>query len=330
MDSLFKNENSTAAVIDTSGNFDIMRLYTLILSFLKRNPEALSSLRSHDAPSNSGAKIEDVAAEVLDRVKIMRVFDFVGLREAVGEIRDMLEGKSALTTSKEGKEVKEHVVDEEEQLVNKTPPKRTVVLDSEDEEEDEEMLFDAEATVTKPTPAPAVQDRGLEQQPRLSHTELDQEQTISEEDRGKVKFILIDNLAAVINPLLKKDYIQSQSSPPCALSLSNFDFSSKRPSINIPHSPHPPNPYTQPLHHPPQPNNHAPPFHITTIINPAPSPKRRPSSSPSTSCSSSEATTPTTIHIREQHRSAELNECTWPACGRRVIGYESPETETGC
>ncbi|CAO2653175.1 Nn.00g025860.m01.CDS01 [Neocucurbitaria sp. VM-36] len=206
--SLFKDPHSTAAVIDTSGNFDILRLYALILSHLGQNPGALSSLHSSTATSESEPKIEDVAAIVLDRVKIMRVFDFVGVRESIGEIRDFLEGRVALT-SKEGVTAKEHAVDERKLPVIKTPPKRTVVADSEDEE-GEEMLFDLEPAPA-PAPAPAVQEQDTVQYFEVESTERHQEQDNKGDNGSRVKFILIDNLASVINPLLKKDYIQANA-----------------------------------------------------------------------------------------------------------------------
>lgn len=154
---------------------------------------------------------------MLDRVKIMRVFDFVGVREAIGEIRDALEGRgiaSASSRTQENKGKEQHVVHEKKEPaveIPPQPPRRTVVADSEDEDEEEdEMLFEAEV------PAPAVQ----EQDDVVQHSEAEtmKQQNQNQKDIGdnndvnRMKFILIDNLASVINPLLKKDYIQGQSS----------------------------------------------------------------------------------------------------------------------
>lgn len=161
-----------------------MRLYTLILAQLRQSPDVVSSLYP---PSTSEHTVEDAAAKVLDRVKIMRVFDFVGVKEAVGEVRDGLEGRRTVPNKVE-------IISEplKQEKRPPTPPKRTFVADSEDEDE-EEMLFD-EAFVTEDIPI-------------LEEPEADKSNN-EEEPQSKVKFILIDNLAQVLNPLLKKDYVQ--------------------------------------------------------------------------------------------------------------------------
>ena len=157
----------------------------------------------------SEATVEDVAAKVLDHVKIMRVFDFVGVREAIGEIRDDLEGRKS-SNRKKGEAKSEPVTKAKSPTPESRPvPKRTVVADSEDEDDDEEMLFDTSPAPVEP--ASAVQQLVIDQQQKTTITQDEAEaepDAPKEESAGKVKFILIDNLAQVINPLLKKDYIQ--------------------------------------------------------------------------------------------------------------------------
>ncbi|KAI4714664.1 hypothetical protein J4E89_000345 [Alternaria sp. Ai002NY15] len=200
--SLLQYENSTAAVVDTTGNFDVLRLYTMIVAQLSRQPDVQTSLRS---TLNQGPETptEDLAAKVLDRVKIMRVFDFVGVREAIGEIRDGIEkkkdGERASSTEKKKTTLPIEQPAQEEPPVEKMPVKRTYVADSEDEEEDEEMLFDLDLTGT--TTAQPVQD------PEPIRIEASQN-TDAGVEPGPIKIVLIDNLAQVLNPLLKKDYIQ--------------------------------------------------------------------------------------------------------------------------
>ncbi|KAH7382222.1 hypothetical protein BKA66DRAFT_570517 [Pyrenochaeta sp. MPI-SDFR-AT-0127] len=213
VNSLLKYDNSTAAVIDTTGNFDILRLYSLILTHLQRNPTVLSSFQPINATSDSEVKVDDVAARVLDRVKIMRVFDFVGVSEAVSEIRDVLEGRIAVEAKQES-----IPTEAEKPPAVEIPPRRTFVADSEDEEDDE-MLFDSEATVPEPepepecAPAPALEEPRLElpQKTTSEHHLEEQGPGHGKEGSGKVKFILIDNLAQVLNPLLKRDYIQANA-----------------------------------------------------------------------------------------------------------------------
>ena len=174
----------------------------MIVAQLLRRPDVLMSLRSS---LNQGPETptEDLAAKVLDRVKIMRVFDFVGVREAIGEIRDGIEKKKdvELASSTEEKKATLPIEEpaQEEPPVEKVPVKRTYVADSEDEEDDEEMLFDSDVTGT--TAAQLVQNP---EPIRIESSET----TYAEIEPGPIKIVLIDNLAQVLNPLLKKDYIQ--------------------------------------------------------------------------------------------------------------------------
>jgi len=174
----------------------------MIVAQLSRRPDVQTSLRSS---LNQGpeAPTEDLAAKVLDRVKIMRVFDFVGVREAIGEIRDEIEKKKDVERASNSEEKKTELpmneAAKEEPPVEKVPVKRTYVADSEDEEDDEEMLFDSDVTGTRA--AQSVQN------PEPTRIEAS-EDTNAEIIPGPMKIVLIDNLAQVLNPLLKKDYIQ--------------------------------------------------------------------------------------------------------------------------
>ena len=182
-----------------------MRLYTLIVARLTRQPNTLVSL-CITVGLASGASTEDVAAKILDRVKIMRVFDFVGVKEAVEEIRVEIEGRRSgeVTTGEEEKSEKR---DEQPKA------KRTFVADSEDEEDEEEMLFEAEAATTTAPTAPTVQvpnasSEAERQAPGLAIPQCAPEATCADGTQSNLKFILIDNLTQVLTPLLKKDTIQ--------------------------------------------------------------------------------------------------------------------------
>jgi hypothetical protein len=181
------------------------------LSRLQKEADVLKSVRVA-ARCGLEDQVEDVAANILDHVKIMRVFDFVGVKEAIGEIRDDLEGRKA------PKSKKEHGRPETKTNASPPPPepeeelqpvqKRTVVQDSEDEADDEEMLFD---TSTPPRPAPEsklpvpnaapVPDPPTPRQPDLQRPQ----------SPDKPSLILIDNLTQVLTPLLKKDYIHANA-----------------------------------------------------------------------------------------------------------------------
>jgi hypothetical protein len=71
------NDNLEVAILDTTGTFDVLRLHSAILSRLK--------LRTENGIDSEGVEI------ILKRVKIMRVFDFIGIVESVSEISTALE-----------------------------------------------------------------------------------------------------------------------------------------------------------------------------------------------------------------------------------------------
>ncbi|KAL1797572.1 hypothetical protein ACET3X_004178 [Alternaria dauci] len=197
VDSLLQYENSTAVVIDTTGNFDVVRFYTMILAQLSRRPSITASLHSA-INMEPGASIEDLSAKILDRVKIMRVFDHVGMSEAIEELKGDIAGQSVAEPTP---------VTENALPVEKVKMKRTYVADSEDEEDDddEEMLFESESTIIA-----AAQPVNNPERAKARHLEPVEtaETTHTEAERGQIKFMLVDNFAHIFNPLLKKDYIR--------------------------------------------------------------------------------------------------------------------------
>ena len=204
VDCLKKHTEGSIAVIDTTGNFDVFGLYTQMLALLQKGHEKAGELGRGGGHREESA--EHVAAKALDRIKIMRVFDFVGIEEAVSELRDELEGHmmgSEANRSQQDKRTEERSVTSEETEIKKEeplPPRRTEVADSEDEDE-EEMLFDTEAPASTTT-TPLSQVPHSEQSPskRQPHPDL--------------KLILISDLAHALTPLLKKDSIQGSPPPP--------------------------------------------------------------------------------------------------------------------
>jgi len=158
---------------------------------------------------------------MLERVKIMRVFNLVGLEEAIEEVVDALETpkETELEPKSRGKDVE---VGAEVKEVPLKPVRREVVQDSEDEgeDEDEEMLFDS-TPLSPPPPTP----RHLEQQPRQLNTGTDDEDRIRD---SSVSFLLIDNIAHVIRPLLKENYTQGKLIFP-HLSFNQLAISSSAP-----------------------------------------------------------------------------------------------------
>jgi hypothetical protein len=196
-----------------------------------------------------GLGAEDLAAKALDRVNIMRAFDLVGVMEAIGEVKADLEG---LDLQGEEEEVEELSGDgppaalslEEVQRDTHTEPgkelhKRTYVADSDDEEE---MLFDDEPAFQISTTVPTAEALPMEEQdeilfvdgasderdstfhppPATATTEIQfagTGQPKSEIDPTSTQpaFLLIEDLAHVISPLLQKDYVQGRQFFPASL-----------------------------------------------------------------------------------------------------------------
>ncbi|UPX12811.1 uncharacterized protein EKO05_0003347 [Ascochyta rabiei] len=227
VDCLFRSGDSGVAVVDTTGDFDVVGLYARILRRVDEQCFVFES-GGGDGEVDVQKRKEGRAAELLDRVRILRVFDFVGVREAIGELSGELEGRrggggggsgggeesgdGSVVAEEENKKV---VVDGEE--AHAPPPRRTEVADSEDEEgddeletQDEEMLFDIEEQTTEETSAPA--PVSLHSTPHTTSQRNTWQPNIAEKPSPpKLNLILIDNLAHVLLPLLKKDSIQGTS-----------------------------------------------------------------------------------------------------------------------
>ncbi|THW80013.1 hypothetical protein D6D19_00749 [Aureobasidium pullulans] len=78
---LLASTSHTATLIDATGNLDVLKLYRSIITRLSNS--------NHDHEANV-----KLATSTLDRVKIMRVFDFEGVVEGLNELIDDLEGKN--------------------------------------------------------------------------------------------------------------------------------------------------------------------------------------------------------------------------------------------
>jgi hypothetical protein len=158
---------------------------------------------------------EELAAKFLDRVKIMRVFDLVGVMEAVGEIREGLEGKvkAADETRKveqkaeEGKEKGGLKEEKQESGARMEKVRKTVIADSEGEEDDDEiMLFEMS---DKALQGPPLQIPEPEPQIERPQPVLEPKEKNNDDGKvAKVSFILLDNLAHVLSPILKKDFVK--------------------------------------------------------------------------------------------------------------------------
>ena len=159
---LLSHEGASATVIYSTLSFDVVKLHTHLAASCRNEVEG-----------------QDAAAEavaMLDRVKIIKVFDFVGLTEGVAEIRADFEG-------------------ERDAPAGPPPPPQKIVIpkgtigDSEDEGEDE-MLDDAPSADDRPN-LPKMPPPSGPNDPR--------------------HLLVIDNIAHLASPLLKNNRSQGQA-----------------------------------------------------------------------------------------------------------------------
>ena len=146
--------DASATVINTALSFDVRKFHRTLLGHLE---------------GQSGA--DQQAMETLERLKIMKVFDFEGLAESLSEISDAMEGK------KSGADV--HGISD--------PAPKGTIGDSEDEEE---MLL-------PPSPPP-------KRQPELVGS------TTREQQYSK-SIILIDSISHVAAPTIRNRHVQGQA-----------------------------------------------------------------------------------------------------------------------
>jgi hypothetical protein len=114
---LLTSRRAEATVVDTTNSFDVRRLHKRLVA---------GSIRDSERSAKDDG-VRDEAVRVLERARIMKAFDFVGLTECVAELRENFE-----TPSNREASPRELTV----------PAPRGTVGDSEDEEE----MLDAPAS----------------------------------------------------------------------------------------------------------------------------------------------------------------------------------------
>lgn len=151
---LLSSSDATATVVDTALSFDVRNVYRLLLSRFRDEPDA-----------------EQRAMQALDRLKIMKVFDFEGLTDSISELRRTLEGAPAATS-----------------VPSKAQPmSKTIIGDSEDEDE----MLDSPS----PPPEQQVPTMQKDAQPAGVASGL----------------LLIDSISHVASPILRNRYIEGQA-----------------------------------------------------------------------------------------------------------------------
>lgn len=158
---LLGSEDASATVIDTTLSFDLRKLHARLVH----------ALQTHGQDAG-------LAMGVLGRLKIMKVFDFVGLTESMAEVADSLEGRASATAG--GAEAETHLA-----------APRGTVGDSEDEED--EML-------DEPTPPEQANVPCIATEPPAGGG-----------DSTPTGLLLIDSISHVAAPLLKNNHAQAQA-----------------------------------------------------------------------------------------------------------------------
>ena len=91
-------QNGDAAIIDTTGSFSPLRLRDVICNRLRAERQSDPSVSAMNDQTD-----QDRVNSMLDRVKVMRVFDFAGMTEAIGEIAEVCEqGEMAKSAKPKG------------------------------------------------------------------------------------------------------------------------------------------------------------------------------------------------------------------------------------
>lgn len=93
---LVAHEKSEVAIIDTTGTFSPLRLRNVIFHYISQSPASASYQQSgyvyekvsEKATAESPESLREKATVMLDRVNVMRVFDFPGIVEAIGEVAE--------------------------------------------------------------------------------------------------------------------------------------------------------------------------------------------------------------------------------------------------
>ena len=137
---MLASEYGEAAVVDTTGSFSPLRLRDVLVFRLEAQLQR-DSLRQtgymyesmHSNNNDQRSQIIAQATAMLDRVKVMRVFDFAGLVEAIGEIQQMRENHLRdLQNQREAKAcTRKEVIDSEDELDDDDDDNDAARMDSE-------------------------------------------------------------------------------------------------------------------------------------------------------------------------------------------------------
>lgn len=167
---LLLSSQCEATIIDTTNSFDVRRLHKRLVSGLQQRED--------------GDDAKAKAVQVLERVRIMKAFDFVGMTECVAELRENLENRE---------KDKSQPVPEPVPTETKAPAPRGTVGDSEDEDD---MLDDIKPVSLEKPPPPSPKPTEPGEKPPENHPQ---------------HLLVIDNITYVASPIIKNSHVQGQA-----------------------------------------------------------------------------------------------------------------------
>lgn len=200
----------------------MLRLHEILVARLRARTHVSHISRIANAgiiPENQDdepnvVSIEDIevkATEVLEKVRILRVFDFVGIVDGVREIKEELEQFNRSADMQEGKDsyldaegLQEY--QEENQSISAVATTKRVEIPDSDEEDVEALLQSPLPT----QPLPNTEDDPLVLSQALEEQNLaDVRQAVPQEPRPGI--VVVDNMTNVLSSSMKNNYVQGRT-----------------------------------------------------------------------------------------------------------------------
>lgn len=186
------------------GTFDVRKLHEGLIQRI----EGTASNNSHAPPGQhleqAPESAADKAKKMLDRVRMMRVFDLDGMLEGLAELKEDLEQRASAAT------LPLPLPDGQEESV---PRIKSTIADSQDE--GEEMLDDMLDGGVSVGPAGDGVDTEVDNEELLDDrlpdiTTSDGAQDTGNVDSEQVHMLIVDNLTQIISPMMKNNYLQGK------------------------------------------------------------------------------------------------------------------------
>ena len=200
---------ATATIIDTAGTLSIPSLFNLILARLIRDKQAFAVSDNVD--------LEEYATGMLDRVRIMRVFDVEGMVEGIAELREELEGQHE---DLDGHEIRNDIDTEviKAGAALRIPGPRGTVADSQADADEEELVDEDEILMADESAVMAPLNDSIVTAPTTTTTTAteDGKQNHAGEE-SSFGLLIIVNLTEIFSPLLKNNHAQGTYLPPHSL-----------------------------------------------------------------------------------------------------------------